>query len=126
MDENSNLLVPAPLNGIIDLLTEKWLILTINEIGNHGKIGYSELQKEIGMAEITLTMLIRKLVKAGIIEKEKSKKDGRKINYSLTKKGIQVRTIITPLIRFAVEDESCKKIVNCDMLHSLKYSQKQK
>jgi len=104
--------VPTPLDGIIDLLTEKWTMLIINEIGNQGEIGYMKILSELGLAEVTLTILIRRLVNAGIIKKEKNDKDNRKINYRLTEKGIRVRHVISPLLEFAVKDESCKKIVN--------------
>ena len=34
------------LDGIIDIISKKWALLIINEIGNHKRIRYNNLMKE--------------------------------------------------------------------------------
>lgn len=37
----------CPLEGVIDIISKKWALLIVNEIGNHGRIRYNDLMKEI-------------------------------------------------------------------------------
>ena len=58
-----------------------------------GKITMNEIGKIIGKKKSTLTDLVRKLTELGYITREKSEKDSRVIEISLTEKGWQFKTL---------------------------------
>ena len=109
-----NKVIKTPVNGVIELLAQKWTICIINEIANHQKIGYMKLHKELEIPDVTLTILIRKLVEEQIIRKEPDLKDAHKINYILTEKGLKIRKCIIPLLEYSLNDSKCTKIINCN------------
>ncbi len=47
MSKDSNVICLCPLEGVIDLISKKWALLIINEIGNHGQIRYNNIMKEL-------------------------------------------------------------------------------
>ena len=48
MTKDSNgIICLCPLDGIIDVISKKWSLLIINEIGNHKRIRYNNLMKEL-------------------------------------------------------------------------------
>lgn len=46
-DSNSRVICLCPLEGVIDVITKKWSLLIINEIGNHRRIRYNDLMNEL-------------------------------------------------------------------------------
>lgn len=45
------------LQGVIDIISKKWALLVINEIGNHRRIRFNELRNEL--RDITAKTLTR-------------------------------------------------------------------
>ncbi|MGH9953775.1 MAG: winged helix-turn-helix transcriptional regulator [Nitrososphaeraceae archaeon] len=44
---DNNIICLCPLEGVIDIISKKWALLIINEIGNHKRIRYNDLMKEL-------------------------------------------------------------------------------
>lgn len=114
----NKLICLCPLEGVIDIISKKWALLIINEIGNHGRIRYNELQKELGnVSPKTLADTLKGLLKEGLINRETFNEIPPRVDYTLTKDGIKLREAIIPLLRWAITKKgtivahcSCSKI----------------
>jgi DNA-binding HxlR family transcriptional regulator len=108
MSENSNdggtqLICLCPLEGVIKIISKKWALLIINEIGNHGRIRYKELQKELGdMGPNTLAGTLKGLQIEELIIRESFNEFPPRVEYALTKEGTKLRQAILPLLRWAI------------------------
>jgi DNA-binding HxlR family transcriptional regulator len=117
-NENQNIICLCPLEGIIDIVSKKWSLLIINEIGNHIKIGYNDLKKELGViSPKTLSDMLKELQKHELINREVFQETPIRVEYTLTKDGIKLRESIIPLLKWAISKKgtvvahcSCSKI----------------
>lgn len=78
--------------GVEGLINSHGTILSIL-YDYDGKITMNEIGKIIGKKKSTLTDLIKKLVELGYITREKSEKDSRVVEITLTKKGWQFKSL---------------------------------
>ena len=114
----SRLICLCPLEGVIDIISKKWALLIINEIGNHGRIRYNELQKELGnVSPKTLADTLKGLLKENLISRETFNEIPPRVDYTLTKNGTKLREAIIPLLKWAIAKKgtvvahcSCSKI----------------
>ena len=114
----SQLICLCPLEGVIDIISKKWALLIINEIGNHQRIRYKELQKELGnVSPKTLADTLKGLQKEKLINREAFNEIPPRVDYTLTKEGTKLRDAILPLLRWAISKKgtvvahcSCSKI----------------
>lgn len=103
MSKNSNVICLCPLEGVIDTISRKWALLIINEIGNHGRLRYNDLMKELeGISPKTLADILKDLLKEGLIERESFNEIPPRVEYSLSKKGKKLREAIVPLLQWAI------------------------
>jgi DNA-binding HxlR family transcriptional regulator len=117
-NENQNIICLCPLEGIIDIVSKKWSLLIINETGNHIKIGYNDLKKELGViSPKTLSDMLKELQKHELINREVFQETPIRVEYTLTKDGIKLRESIIPLLKWAISKKgtvvahcSCSKI----------------
>ncbi len=79
-------------NGVEGLINSHGTILSIL-YDYDGKITMNEIGKIIGKKKSTLTDLIRKLVELGYITREKSEKDSRVVEITLTEKGWKFKSL---------------------------------
>lgn len=101
-NEGNRIICICPLEGIIDLVSKKWSLLIINEIGNHNRIRYNELKKELGIiSPKTLSDMLKELNKHGLITKEIYNEIPIRAEYSLTNDGVELRKSIIPLLKWA-------------------------
>lgn len=109
-----DLKLECPVEGIIDTISKKWSLLTINSLGNHGKLRYSEIKKELrGVSSKTLSMVLKELEDNGLIQRKVMKGRPPIVEYSLTDDGIQLRKAIVPLIAWATsrsDNERCPMV----------------
>jgi DNA-binding HxlR family transcriptional regulator len=114
----TRLICLCPLEGVIDIISKKWALLIINKIGNHGRIRYNELQKELGrISPKTLTDTLKGLRTENLIDRETFNEIPPRVDYTLTKQGIKLREAIIPLLKWAISKKgtvvthcSCSKI----------------
>ena len=78
--------------GVEGLINSHGTILSIL-YDYDGKITMNEIGKIIGKKKSTLTDLIRKLVELGYITREKSEKDSRVVEITLTEKGWKFKSL---------------------------------
>jgi len=104
----------CPLEGVIDTIGKKWALLIINTAGNHGKLRFNKLMEELkGISPKTLTDTLKELQKEGLINRESFAEIPPRVEYSLTKDGVELRKAIIPLLKWAsTRDGSENKCVS--------------
>ncbi len=104
------------LDGVMDLLGKKWVLFTINSIGGHGTIRFSELYQELrGVSPSTLSWILRKLGESGVIERRSFAEIPPRVEYSLTRNGMDLQEAIQPLLLWASEQDGYPQLLeNCD------------
>lgn len=103
----------CPLEGIIDLISKKWSLLIINELGNHGRLRFNDLMKELRpISPKTLADLLKELQREGLIARHAYNEIPPRVEYELTDEGKNLREAIIPLLKWAVAREGTV-VVNC-------------
>ena len=100
--KHQRLVLFCPLQGAIDVISRKWALLVINELGNHKKIRFSELRSEL--KEITaksLSNTLEDLQSNDLIIRETFNEIPPRVEYSLTRDGQGLHRAIIPLLRWA-------------------------
>jgi DNA-binding HxlR family transcriptional regulator len=93
----------CPLEGVIDIISKKWALLIINEIGNHKRIRYNDLMKEIeGISPKSLADTLKELAKYNLIKREAFNEIPPRVDYTLTEDGQELRGAIVPILRWAL------------------------
>lgn len=108
----------CPLQGVIEIVSKKWSLLAINEIGNHKSIRFNELRRELkGVTAKSLTNTLNELQSNNLIKRKIFHEKLPRTEYSLTDEGTRLYHLIIPLLQWAasrkdavVTECSCKII----------------
>lgn len=101
--ESNGVICLCPLDGVKDIISKKWALLIINEIGNHKRIRYNNLMKELqGITPKTLADILKELVKYGLVKREPFNEIPPRVDYTLTDDGEQLREAIIPILQWAL------------------------
>jgi DNA-binding HxlR family transcriptional regulator len=105
MPEQSNQcahLCLCPLEGIIDTIGKKWILLVINALGNHGRLRFNQMMNELdAISPTTLTETLKELQKEKLIKRESFSEIPPRVEYYLTKDGAELRKAMLPLLEWA-------------------------
>jgi len=100
----------CPLEGVIDVISKKWALLIVNAIGNDGKLRFNSLMEELhGISPKTLADTLKELQAEGIIKRESFAEIPPRVEYSLTKDGVELRKSIIPLLKWAATRTNVNK-----------------
>ena len=92
----------CPLNASIEILGDRWSLLIVRDMMLRGFKSYKEFMDSYErIATNILADRLRKLEFHGIIEAEADPLDGRKTNYVLTAKGIELGPVMTEMVLWA-------------------------
>ena len=107
----------CPLEGIIDVIGKKWSLLIINAIGNYGKLRFNGLLEQLGsVSPKTLADTLKDLQKEGLITRESFAEIPPRVEYSLTRDGVELRKSIIPLLEWAATRENMNR-ERCASMH---------
>ncbi len=126
MHKESKHLCFCPLKGIIDVISKKWTLLIINTLGNHGRLRFNDLIKELrGISPKTLSDTLKCLQTEGLIKRESFAEIPPRVEYSLTNDGIELRKNIIPLLKWAatrngINKEKCASTYRGIAAHQVK------
>jgi len=99
----------CPLRGIIEVISKKWTLHIIAVIGNHKKLRFNEIMKKLpGISPKALTDRLRELEATGLIKREVFPEIPPRVEYSLTKDGLELRELIKPLMEWAASRTNVK------------------
>ncbi len=90
----------------LEALGDRWSLLIIRDLMVRGYHTFKEFQESgEGIATNILADRLRKLEAAGILTAEAEKSDGRKVNYRLTEKGIDLAPVMLELLVWGARHE---------------------
>jgi DNA-binding HxlR family transcriptional regulator len=106
MPDECNHLCFCPIKGIIDIIGKKWSLLVINALRNQGKLRFNDLMKQLGgISPKTLSDTLKELQVEKLINRESFAEIPPRVEYSLSRDGIELGEAIIPLIRWAATRE---------------------
>jgi DNA-binding HxlR family transcriptional regulator len=92
----------CPLQGVIDIISKKWSLLVINEIGNHKSIRFNELRRELkGITAKSLTNTLSELQSNELVSRKNFEERLPRTEYRLTEEGIKLYHMVIPLLQWA-------------------------
>ena len=99
----------CPLITSLDMLGDRWSLLFVRDLMVRGFRTFSQFQQSgEGIATNILADRLQKLEDAGIITAEAEEADGRRINYRLTEKGIDLAPVLLELLIWGARHEKTK------------------
>ncbi len=89
----------CPVAISLEILGDRWSLLVIRDLMVRGLRTFKDFERSgENIATNILSDRLRKLVAAGIIAAKPEKTDARKLNYRLTKKGIDLAPVLFELL----------------------------
>jgi len=102
MQQGSKDVCLCPLEGVIDVISKKWSLLVIAVVGNNHKLRFNEITKNLdGISPKTLANILKELQTSGLVKREAFAEIPPRVEYSLTKDGVELRNAIKPLMHWA-------------------------
>jgi DNA-binding HxlR family transcriptional regulator len=96
----------CPVSVSLEIFGDRWSLLIIRDMMVRAYRTFREFQQSgEGIATNILADRLRKLEAAGIITSEAEKQDRRKLNYRLTKKGIDLAPVLLELLIWGARHE---------------------
>src|SRR5438445_6998523 len=96
----------CPVSITLEMFGDRWSLLIIRDLMVRGLRTFREFQESgEGIATNILADRLQKLQAAGIITAEEEKTDGRRVNYRLTEKGIDLAPVLLELLIWAARHE---------------------
>jgi DNA-binding HxlR family transcriptional regulator len=96
----------CPLSISLEAFGDRWSLLIIRDLMVRGYRTFKEFQQSgEGIATNILADRLRKLQAGGIITTEADLADGRKLNYRLTEKGIDLAPVLLELLIWGARHE---------------------
>jgi DNA-binding HxlR family transcriptional regulator len=103
---------------------DRWSLLIIRDLMVRGYHTFKEFQHSgEGIATNILADRLRKLGKAGILSAERENTDGRKLNYRLTEKGIDLAPVMLELLIWGSRHEEAG--TSCALIDSMEKNRDQ-
>ena len=96
----------CPVSISLEMLGDRWSLLIVRDLMVRGFRTFKDFQgSSEGIATNILSDRLRKLEAAGIVDAEVEKKDGRRVNYRLTEKGIDLAPVLLELLIWGARHE---------------------
>lgn len=96
----------CPVSISLERFGDRWSLLVIRDLMVRGFRTFKEFQESgEGIATNILADRLKKLVMAGIISAEAEESDGRRMNYRLTEKGIDLAPMMLELLIWGAHHE---------------------
>lgn len=97
----------CPVSISLERFGDRWSLLIIRDLMVRGYRTFKEFQGSgEGIASNILSSRLRRLEESGIISAEKETSDGRRVNYRLTDKGIDLAGVMLELLIWAARHEN--------------------
>ncbi len=109
----------CPVSISLEMFGDRWSLLIIRDLMVRGFRTFKEFQESgEGIATNILADRLRNLEATGIITTEREQADARKVNYRLTKKGIDLAPVLLELLVWGARHEEtgapCALIANME------------
>lgn len=108
----------CPVSISLEVLGDRWSLLIVRDLMVRGYRTFKEFQEAgEGIATNILADRLRKLETAGIISTEPDDADGRRVNYRLTEKGINLAPVLLELLVWGARNE--KTLAPCAFIEGM-------
>jgi len=109
----------CPVSISLERIGDRWSLLVIRDLMVRGFRTFREFEQAgEGIASNILADRLRKLEASGIITAEREESDGRRVNYRLTEKGIDLAPVLLELLIWGARHEEtgapCAVIMNME------------
>ena len=96
----------CPISISLEIFGDRWSLLIIRDLMVRGFRTFREFEQSgEGISSNILTDRLRKLLASGVITAEAEELDGRRVNYRLTRKGIDLAPVLLELLIWGAEHE---------------------
>lgn len=96
----------CPVSIALEMLGDRWSLLIIRDLMVRGYRTFQAFQRSgEGIATNILADRLQKLEAAGILTAEAEESDGRRVNYRLTEKGIDLAPLLLEMLLWAARHE---------------------
>jgi DNA-binding HxlR family transcriptional regulator len=96
----------CPVSISLERLGDRWSLLIIRDLMVRGLRTFKDFQKSgEGIATNILADRLKRLQSSGIIQGEMEQSDGRRVNYRLTEKGIDLAPVLLELLIWGARHE---------------------
>jgi DNA-binding HxlR family transcriptional regulator len=96
----------CPVSISLEMLGDRWSLLIVRDLMVRGYRTFGEFERSgEGIASNILADRLKKLEAAGILTAEAEETDGRKVNYRLTEKGIDLAPVLLELLIWGARHE---------------------
>ncbi len=96
----------CPVSMSLEIFGDRWSLLIIRDLTVRGFRTFKQFQQSgEGIATNILADRLHKLQAAGIITAETEESDGRRLNYRLTEKGIDLAPVLLELLIWGAQHE---------------------
>lgn len=108
----------CPVNISLEVVGDRWSLLIVRDMMVRGYTSFKEFQESgEGIATNILADRLRKLEAVGIIAGETDATDARRVNYRLTRKGIDLAPVVLELLIWGARYEDTG--APCAMINKL-------
>src|SRR5436190_3083512 len=108
----------CPVSISLEMLGDRWSLLIIRDLMVRGYRTFKEFQQAgEGIATNILADRLRKLQAEGIISAEAPPEDGRRVNYRLTEKGINLAPVLLDLLIWGARHQ--KTMAPCALIDKM-------
>jgi len=108
----------CPVSIALEVFGDRWSLLIVRDLMVRGYRSFKEfLQSGEGIASNMLADRLRKLEKAGIVTAEVEATDGRRVNYRLTDRGIDLAPVLLELLLWGARHQ--KTAAPCGVIEEL-------
>jgi DNA-binding HxlR family transcriptional regulator len=96
----------CPVSISLERFGDRWSLLIIRDLMVRGYRTFKQFEESgEGIASNILAQRLRSLATAGIITAERERGDRRRVNYRLTRKGIDLAPVVLELLIWAAQHE---------------------
>jgi DNA-binding HxlR family transcriptional regulator len=114
----------CPVSISLERFGDRWSLLIIRDLMVRGFRTFKEFQESgEGIATNILADRLQRLEAAGIISAEKEEMDGRRLNYRLTEKGIDLAPVLLELLIWGARHEETG--ASCALITKMEKSREQ-
>ena len=98
----------CPLEGIIYTISKKWTLQIVALLGNNKKMRYNEILHNLkGISPKSLADRLKELKESELISRIMYSEIPPRVEYSLTRDGVDLLEVIKPLMRWSALRSGC-------------------
>lgn len=92
----------CPVEGVVEVVSRRYALPIIGLIGNHSKIRFKNIVDHFNnLSPNTLTVRLKELERHGLVERRSFAEIPPRVEYSLSRRGRELREAIKPLMAWA-------------------------